>query len=421
MSVVPLVLAGGDGARLWPLSRADRPKPFLDLLGHGSPLDAALSACRTVGTAPIVVAQAPHRFLVAEAARRVGLKPVVLLEPTSRGAGLAVLAGAVRALVSRSDAVLVLMPTQGAGAPQPDRLRDAVGRAADGAWVLFAGEGLHLEVVAARTVLDRARSVAGGGLAACVAGVERCVADRVADLDFERLPSDWGALPSMGLDVLRGPIERVHGQPAVSAGNVADLDDLHRALGPDADGNVARGRVALREVSDSLVVAEDRLVAAHDVDGLIVVETRDAVLVTRRRSARDLRALVAQLRAAGHAEASTQRRVLRPWGSFEPLAQGPRWKVKRILVEVGHALSLQRHAHRAEHWVVVRGRARITCGQECFDLGEQASTFIPRGVVHRLENIGSVALEIIEVQTGDRVDEDDIERLEDRYGRSTGA
>lgn len=405
--LIPVVLAGGQGVRLWPLSRAYRPKPFLDLLGEGSPIGRVLRG-EPGWRAPVVVGRSAHRFLLAEAALQAGVSAHLLLEPEDRGVGNALVAGAYRAIEVDPEAVLVLRT---ADAPAPilaSSLDSAVEQARRGSWVRL-GEGAGLEVVSARELCRRAR---GWGEA-----IGDLVDQRTSDLDFERLPEPgWRALPRRERAALGAPDAQID-LPVTSAQLPSDLAGLYDGLPRDPQGNALAGDSVALHVQRSLILAQSRLVAAMGVSDLAIVETADAVLVAPLSVGAKLRELVQEIEAQGYPQAVAHRRVLRPWGSFLVLAEGPGFKVKRIEVKVGGALSLQRHQHRSEHWVVVRGTAQITRGDEHLTLGAHASTFIPKGCVHRLENGGEDPLEIIEIQTGERVDEHDIERFDDRYGR----
>ena len=206
----------------------------------------------------------------------------------------------------------------------------------------------------------------------------------------------------------------------LSAGwsDVGSFAALHDALPPDSSGNVTRGDVFAEDATNCLLYSTDRLVAAVGLDGHVVIETKDAVMVAPKGRVQDVKKLVDRMKKAGRSEPGLHREVFRPWGSYDSVDAGPRFQVKRLTVKPGAKLSLQKHAHRAEHWVVVKGRARITRDHEVFDLGENESTYIPIGAVHRIENPGTEILQIIEVQSGGYLGEDDIVRIDDTYGRT---
>ena len=242
-----------------------------------------------------------------------------------------------------------------------------------------------------------------------------------SDQDFVRL--DQAAFEACRADSIDYAVMEKTSRAAVvplSAGwsDVGSFAALHDALPPDSSGNVTRGDVVAEDARNCLLVSTDRLVAAVGLDGHVVIETKDAVMVAPKDRVQDVKKLVDRMKKAGRSEPALHREVFRPWGSYDSVDAGPRFQVKRLTVKPGAKLSLQKHAHRAEHWVVVKGRARITRDHETFDLGENESTYIPVGAVHRIENPGTGILQIIEVQSGGYLGEDDIVRIEDTYGRT---
>ncbi|MFK7928345.1 MAG: sugar phosphate nucleotidyltransferase [Myxococcota bacterium] len=407
MRRVPVVLAGGNGARLWPLSRPDRPKTFLPLLANGrSPFQAAVSAAASIGR-PLVLCREQHRFLAREQLSELELDAELLLEPSPRGGGAALGLAAWRCAL---DEELLVLPAE---------LLDAVPEdAPHPGWHVGEDEqGVAWDLVSVAVLRQTLVQLCGETLATTF---ERAAKSISLDLGFWRVAeSAWQDVPHLEAELVRRSAQatRVRVPDRLS---LSDWEAVHRASSLDDSGNAIFGDVLLSDSTGCLVRAESRLVATLGVQDLVVVETADAVLVTSRERADDVRGLRNELVCAGRAEATHHRRELRPWGSFEAIGEGPRWKAKRIVVQPGHALSLQRHNHRAEHWVVVRGTAQIQRGDERFALEVDASTYIPQGVVHRLENIGDDELVLIEVQTGDHLHEDDIERIDDRYGRSVG-
>ncbi|NMX23532.1 mannose-1-phosphate guanylyltransferase/mannose-6-phosphate isomerase [Dissulfurirhabdus thermomarina] len=468
MKLVPVILSGGSGTRLWPLSRAAHPKQFLRL-GAGPSLlrDTVERMAALPGRgAPVLVCHHRHRFLAAEELRGAGVEDATLiLEPAGRNTAPAAACAALEVLRAEGDDALLLV------SPADHLLEDraafagavAAGRPAAeaGALVTFGvtpagpetgygyirpgGEGPGPVPVAefvekpdreaaeayvaagclwnsgiflfrARRYLEELERFAPEILAACREAHARA---RV-DLDFLRLdPEAFGACPSDSIDY--AVMERTGDAVVVPLparwSDLGSWSALWAAGGADRRGNVFEGDVVAEDVRGCLLRAEHRLVAAVGLEDHVVVETADAVLVAPRDRVQEVKALVARLRAEGRGEAETHRRVFRPWGSYEQVDAGDRFQVKRITVKPGARLSLQRHHHRAEHWVVVRGTARITRGDEVLVLTEDQSTYIPLGTVHRLENPGKIPLEIIEVQTGSYLGEDDIVRLEDAYGR----
>ena len=473
--LIPVILSGGSGTRLWPLSRELYPKQLLPLVGDRTMLQE--TAARVAGipgvAAPIVVCNESHRFMVAEQLRESDAAPqAILLEPVGRNTAPAV---AVAALVA-----LELNPARRAGDPDPTLLvlpadhviRDvaafkaavAQGRAAADAGKLVtfgvvpdraetgygyirreAGQGPAYPVAEfvekpdattaarylasgdyywnsgmflfrARAFLDELRAHAPEILAAC----ERAVAAAKRDLDFTRLPAEeFAACPSDSIDYAVMEKTRHAAVIPLAAGwsDVGSWSALADALPTDGAGNVTAGDVLVEDAHGCYLHSTSRLIAAVGLRDHVVVETKDAVLVAPRDRVQDVKALVAQLKTAGRYETSLHREVFRPWGSYDSVDAGERFQVKRLSVKPGASMSLQLHHHRAEHWIVVSGTARITRGDETFLLGENESTYIPMGTRHRIENPGKVPLHIVEVQSGSYLGEDDIVRFEDRYGR----
>lgn len=473
--MTPVILCGGSGSRLWPLSRDAFPKQFLPLAGDDSMLQLTLSRLKGIdGVAPpLVVANAEHRFLAAEQLRQIEVRPAgLILEPVGRNTAPAVAVAALQALAQGEDPLLLVLPADHVIA-DVEAFRQAVeaGRgAADG------GELVTFGVVPRAGSIDGAetgygyiridRMIDGAGPYAVDRFVEKPDAERArryieagnylwnsgmflfrarrfleeleqhapailaasraahagagSDLDFLRL--DEAAFAGCPADSIDYAVMEKTARAAVvplDAGwnDVGSWAALREVRQPDADGNVALGDVWLEDVSGSYIHAEERLVAAIGVKDYVVVETADAVLVAPRDRAQEVKAIVQRLRHAGREETAFHRRVYRPWGSYEGLAKDGRFQVKRIVVNPGSSLSLQMHHHRAEHWIVVKGTARVFCNDEQMLLSEDQSTYIPIGTRHRLENPGVIPLELIEVQTGSYLGEDDIVRFEDNYGR----
>lgn len=476
----PVVLCGGAGTRLWPASRADHPKQLLNLLGNQSLLQATLRRLDGFTAADVrgalVVGNERYRFLLDGQVRASGVsQPLLLLEPIARGTAPAL---TVAAAVSRSqgnDPVLLVMPADhliadnaafqaavaaGLSAAEagafvtfgvsPTRAEIGYGYLKKGDSTAFAGVSKldafveKPDVATAKTLLAGGRHLWNSGIfllraSRWLAAVERlqpnmcsaCTASAqhaVRDGDFLRVDrAEFIASPFDSIDY--AVMEKLHSHPELGPAMVVPLnagwsdigawDSLREVSAMDADGNVARGDALLESCSGSLVLAASRLVVTVGVQDLVVVETADAVLVADRARAQDVKHVVARLKAGGREEATTPRKVFRPWGWYDSLERGPGFKVKRLSVNRGASLSLQMHHHRAEHWVVVTGTAHVTNGDREFDLAVNESTYIPIGTRHRLENQTDAPLEIIEVQTGDYLGEDDIVRFEDRYARVT--
>lgn len=470
--VVPVILCGGCGSRLWPLSRARHPKPFLPLLGDRSLVRE--TARRVAGpgfTAPLVVCHEDHRFLVAEHLRQEGIQPrAIILEPVGRDTAPAAAVAALHlAEQSHRDVLMLIMPSDHlirdnaaflaaietgrpaaetgtlvtfgitptapetgygyiqAGDPRPDasgvltltRFVEKPDSATATRFVAdrssFWNSGIFL--VCARTYLrelDRAAPAILEASRAALAGAH-------AGIDFLRLDSGtFAAMPSASIDVVimehtaRGAVVPVE-MGWTDLGAWSTLWDIGAK---DAAGNVTHGNVLAHEAHGSYLRADSGLLAVTGVDDLIVVVTDDAVLVADRTRAQSLRPLVTRVKTEGRPEYSHHTTVHRPWGSYRTVDRADRFQVKHMIVRPGAGLPLQMHHHRAEHWVVVRGTARVTRGQETFLLDENGSIRIPAGSPHRLDNPGKVPLHLIEVQSGTILAEDGIARVEDGQGRS---
>ncbi|SDH72235.1 mannose-1-phosphate guanylyltransferase/mannose-6-phosphate isomerase [Paraburkholderia phenazinium] len=491
LTIQPVILAGGSGTRLWPLSRECYPKQLIGLIGEDSLLEATLKRLDGVFSAtgealgvrdltqaaPLVVCGEDLRPQTAEQLSRNGRTVRMLLEPVARNTApaLTVAALATRAAAAAGDdPIIIALPADHVIADQrafTAALTRAAAHAANGAIVTLGVPPQHAETgygyIRTGALLDRhgARSierfvekpdqelaeyyVASGeywwnsGMfvvrasvwlaaiahcrpavaAACTDAVERASTERDGTLHLDR--TAWSACPSDSIDY--AVMERI-GTDARLPGVVVPLvagwsdvgawDAVWQASNKDLDGNVARGRVMFESSTDSFAHSDGRLVACVGVTGVVVVETADAVLVVAKDRVQDVRAIVSRLKAEHGPEVHEHRKVQRPWGFYDSIDRGERFQVKRIVVQPGGRLSLQMHHHRAEHWVVVRGTARVTRGDECFLLSENQSAYIPLGVTHRLENPGKTPLEIIEVQSGGYLGEDDIVRFDDQYGRA---
>jgi mannose-1-phosphate guanylyltransferase / mannose-6-phosphate isomerase len=492
--VQPVVLAGGSGTRLWPLSREHCPKQLIELLDGESLLEATMrrfdgvfasgeeaGAAPVCKAAPLVVSSEELQFLTVDRLTRSGLAARVVLEPVARNtapaltvAALAARAGQTSSVPAGDDPVLVVMPADHLIADRVAFARSierAVAHAARGAIVTlgvppqraetgygYIGAGRVLDAHGAR-VIERfvekpdaelaASYIASGDFwwnsgifvvrasvwLAAIAQARPAIAAHCAEA-FERarrdadgsVHLDTAALAACPSDSIDYAVMESIGAEAGLAGVVVPLvagwsdvgawDAVWQVSHKDASGNVARGRVLFEDVNDTFAHSDGRLVACVGVRGVVVVETADAVLVAAKDRVQDVKAIVGKLKAQRGDEARHHRRVERPWGCYDSLDRGERFQVKRIVVKPGGRLSLQMHHHRAEHWVVVRGTARVTRGEDVFLLSENESTYIPLGVKHRLENPGITPLEIIEVQSGGYLGEDDIVRFDDQYGRA---
>lgn len=484
--VIPVILAGGSGTRLWPLSRAMNPKQFIALGGADKTLfQQAASRVGDIAGAPIevrspcVVANEEHRFTVVEQLAGVGVTaPRVLLEPAGRNTAPALMLAALEAtrFVGDADPVLVVTPADHA-ITEPGAFTAALRVAVEAAWhggVVVLGikpdrpdtgygyirtrpsgveAGAGVERVAAFVekpdLATAERYVSEGGywwnsgmfvLRASVwidalrrfrpdiaAASEAAWLTATADAAFLRFDkAAFAAIPSESIDyAVMEPASRVDSgfdlkMVPLDAGwsDLGAWDAVWQLGEHDQKGNSVHGDTMVRDSRNTLVHATSRLVGVIGLDDITVVETADAVLVAHRSKSPAVKDMAVALIAGGRSEASSHRRVHRPWGWYESVDQGPRFQVKRIMVKPGAKLSLQMHHHRAEHWIVVSGTAEVTNGQAVILLTENQSTYIPLGQTHRLANPGRLPLEIIEVQSGSYLGEDDIVRFEDNYGRS---
>ncbi|MDZ7937654.1 MAG: mannose-1-phosphate guanylyltransferase/mannose-6-phosphate isomerase [Rhodoferax sp.] len=482
LTVLPVVLSGGSGTRLWPLSREKYPKQLLPLLGEDSLLQATLR--RVQGTAgldvaaPLVVCNEEYRFVVAEQLRLLGMAGRLVLEPFGRNTAPALAVAAQAAMKNEADPILLVMPADHVILDVP-AFQAAVVQgahlAAEGAVVTFGitpdapetGYG-YIQAGPAQGLVGGARRIArfvekpnlataesylaagdyawNSGLfmvraSVWLAALHVCRSDIAAacalaweqrreDGEFVRLgEAAFAQCPSDSIDyaVMERLAASHGGEQSLPVGVVLPLsagwsdvgawEALWKVLPKDASGNVAQGDTLLHDCRNTLAFSEGRLVACVGVDDLIVVETADAVLVAHKDKTQDVKQIVDRLRKTERSEGQTHRKVFRPWGSYDTVDRGKRFQVKRIVVKPGAALSLQMHHHRAEHWVVVSGVAKVTVGEQVLMLSENQSTYIPLGTQHRLENPGLIPLEMIEIQSGSYLGEDDIVRFEDIYGR----
>ncbi len=465
IEVQPVLLSGGSGTRLWPLSREAYPKQFLPLVGDDTMLQATWRRVAALSTvSPIVVANEDHRFLVAEQLRVIGAPtPRVVLEPVGRNTAPAIAAAALIARAGGADPLLLILPSDHV-VRDADAFRSAVLAAAPaaeaGALVTFgivpqavetgfgyiqaaAGEGVRKvfrfvekpDVATAQHYLDEGGYYWNSGMFLfrasrfldeleryrpdMLAAVRAACADMRRDGEFLRLDREaFAASPSESIDyaVMENTGAAMVLPVDIGWNDVGSWSALWEVSEQDADGNAHHGDVIAVDTRNSYAYAR-RLVALVGVDNLIVVETDDAILVAAKDKVQEVKQVVARLKAEQRSQAALHREVNRPWGSYDSVDAGDGFQVKRIKVKPGAALSLQSHTRRAEHWIVVRGTARVTRNNDVFELFANQSTYIPIGAKHRLENPGVEMLELIEVQSGDYLGEDDIVRYEDVYGR----
>ena len=471
-TIIPVVLSGGSGTRLWPLSRASYPKQFLALAGEQSLIQQTVARARAATQAPpIVVCSAEHRFLVAEQLRALGITAGpdgarIVLEPLARNTAPAVAVAALLAAEADPEAQLLVLAADHAITDVPG-FAAAIGTAsgvADGGRLVTFGmkpdrpetgygyikpgknlsDGAH-EVAAfvekpdaataARYVADGylwnsgsflfPASLVLGELAAHAPAVleaaRAALAAATRDLDFLRLDeAAFAQAPSISIDyaVMEKTKQAAVVPASIGWSDIGSFDALWAIGARDASGNVAIGDALVLDSTDSFVRSDGMLTAVLGMKDAIVVTSDDAVLVTTRERAQDVKKIVDALKARGRKEGSEHRRMYRPWGFYEGLIQGDRFQVKRIQVTPGAKLSLQKHFHRAEHWVVVKGTAIVTRDSETLMVRETESVYLPLGCVHRMENPGKIPLVLIEVQVGSYTGEDDIVRIEDTYGRA---
>jgi mannose-1-phosphate guanylyltransferase len=461
--IVPVIMAGGSGSRLWPLSRARHPKQFLPLSSDKTMLQETVARLSQLPLSEsVTVCNEEHRFLVAEQLREIDSLGKIVLEPAGRNTAPAI---ALAALSVDNDPLLLVLAADHV-IEKIDAFIDSVHRAiplADaGKLVTFgivptephvgygyieAGQELVVGFTVASFKEKPDMQTAGdylkaGGFywnsgmflfrasryleelqafrpdiyQACV----NSVASTQADLDFIRVDAEaFRSCSSESIDyaVMENTSDAAVVPLDAGWSDIGSWSSLWDVGHKDEAGNVAAGDAMLHETKDSYVRADDKLVATIGVENLVIVSTKDAVLVAHKDRAQDAKIIAEQLKAEARSEWELHREVYRPWGKYDSIDNGTRYQVKRITVNPGAKLSVQKHLHRSEHWVVVSGTAKVTNGEDTFLLQENESTFVPIGAVHALENPGETPLEIIEVQSGSYLGEDDIVRLEDRYGR----
>ncbi|QDL54548.1 mannose-1-phosphate guanylyltransferase/mannose-6-phosphate isomerase [Rhodoferax aquaticus] len=469
VEIVPVVMCGGSGTRLWPLSRKALPKQFVPLVDGKSLLQLTLERANLLGPKAVVVASEDHRFLAQECVQAAKVAATILLEPVARNTAAAM---AVAALNAPSKALLVFLPadhhipdavafantikTGVASAQagsivtygiQPTYPSTAYGYIQQGASLVGQGGACAVQRFIEKPNAQKAQELllAGGhfwnaGIFMCeaatlitaleayapdiLASCRKAVAEQTPDGDFRRLDkASFEQCRSESIDyaVMEKAAQtpgHVAVLPFVSAwSDVGSWNAVAELSAPDAQGNRIHGQGHTVNASNTYIHAPHRPVVALGTKNLLIVDTADALLVADADHAEQVKTVVAQLEAQGVSQAQHHRRVARPWGAYDSVDSGERFQVKRIVVKPGASLSLQMHHHRAEHWIVVSGTAEVTNGDKVLLLSENQSTYIPLGQVHRLANPGKVPLEIIEVQSGTYLGEDDIVRLEDTYGR----
>ena len=471
--LVPVILSGGSGSRLWPLSRAQRPKQFLSLTGDNSLFQQTLErVCDIKGhqikLSPIVVANTDHRFLVAEQCREMAIEPMsLILEPVARNTAPAIAVAAMAAMQKSDDPVMLVLPSDHTFSDVA-ALHRAVGvgllAAQGGSMVVFGITPTYPEtgygyvkakkpgdqgaqavdafvekpnLGLARSYIEQGGYYWNSGMFMFRASVylqeltrhrpemvKACQGawdESTIDLEFVRLNKEaFASSPSDSIDF--AVMEKTNKAVVIplDAGwsDVGAWSAVWQVQDRDTSGNAIKGDVLIESSTNSYVNAQSRMVAIVGMDNVVVVETSDAVLVMNKDKSQDVKKLVDQLKSSKRSEVDLHREVFRPWGSYDSIDHGKRFQVKRITVKPSAKLSVQMHHHRAEHWVVVSGTARVRVGDKTQLITENQSVYIPVGEVHSLENPGKVPLHLIEVQTGSYLGEDDIVRFEDLYGRA---
>ncbi|NSX08440.1 mannose-1-phosphate guanylyltransferase/mannose-6-phosphate isomerase [Pseudomonas lini] len=471
--MIPVILSGGSGTRLWPLSRALKPKQFISIHGDLSLFQATLDRIKNLSTEgeslspPIIVCNEDHRFIVAEQSRSLDIKPQkILLEPTARNTAPAIAAATLAALEDGDDPILLVLAadhvisdinafkaslalarvevnkgrivTFGVVPTKPETgygyIRTQMNTAEGAAHVEAFVEKPDLET--AQSYLAQGNYFWNSGMFMFRASVMKSELERLSpdiivaaelslsnaahDHDFTRLNQvDFVNAPNVSIDY--AVMEKTNIASVVilnsSWSDLGAWDSVWEAGLKDENENCIQGDVLLQGVTNSYVHSSHRLVTVLGISDVVVVETSDAILVTTKENSQDVKKIVSELTKNNRVESASHREVYRPWGKYDSVDQGHRYQVKRITVKPGHKLSVQLHHHRAEHWIVVSGTANVQIGDKQVLLSENQSTYIPIGVVHSLENPGRIPLELIEVQSGSYLGEDDIVRFEDRYGR----
>jgi mannose-1-phosphate guanylyltransferase/mannose-6-phosphate isomerase len=465
----PVVLSGGSGTRLWPLSRAALPKQLLRLRGERTMIqDTVLRAQLPGASAPVLICNDSHRFLVAEQMQEIGVKPsAIVLEPVARNTAPAAAVAALITAERDREGVVLLLPSDhfvDDVAAFQRAAQSAAAAAREGKLVTFGitpthaetgygdikrrgdarADAFEVEAFVEKPDAQKAQSYFASGdycwnsgmfafradvfleelgrlQPAILSAAKAAVAAAQRDLDFVRLDHDaFAKSPSISIDdaVMEKTSHAAVVPCEIGWSDVGSWSALWDVSAQDADGNVLIGDVVTEKSSGCFVRAEHRLTALVGAQNLAIVVTDDAVLVADKARSQDVKLIVDKLKANGRDESDTHAIVYRPWGSYQTVDAGDRFQVKHIMVKPGGRLSLQKHAKRAEHWVVVQGTAQVTCDDKIFPLKENESTFIPLGSTHRLENLGTEPLRLIEVQSGSYLGEDDIVRLEDVYGRA---
>lgn len=470
--MIPVVLSGGSGSRLWPLSRQAKPKQFLALTDDLTMLQNTINRLDGVDgiECPIVVCNEMHRFLVAEQLRQIGSEHQgIILEPCARDTAPAICLAALHALKSNKDELLLILPADHVISDissfqhtlyearvmaekgylvtfgiKPTRPETGYGYIKAGQKITESDSAYQIDKFVekpdyktANNYISSGEYFWNGGMFLCkssrfleemalhspdvLTSCELALQKATKDFDFIRVnTNNFESSPSISMDY--AVMEKTESAVVVpmDAGwtDLGAWSAIHQVLEKDKNGNACKGDVVLQESENCLVFAENRLVTLFGMHNAVVVETSDAIIVADNKSCQEVKLIVEKLKRENRSEATEHRQGFRPWGMYDCIDKGNRFQVKRITVKPGETLSLQLHHHRAEHWIVVSGTAKVRCGDKTSLLTENQSTFIPLGELHQLSNPGKFDLELIEVQSGAYLGEDDIERFDDEYGRA---
>ena len=464
MTICTVIMAGGSGTRLWPLSRAMHPKQFLSLHGEDTMLQATLKRLSKLDVDSLVtICNEEHRFFVAEQLRAIDKLGSIILEPVGRNTAPAI---ALAALSAEEDPLLLVLAADHVIQDEDaftEAVTNAIPLAESGKLVTFGivptephtgygyikrgnqqGAGFVVDKFVEKPNVDVAQDYLDSGEHYWNSGMflfkasryleelkkfrpdiheacEASMADTKLDLDFIRINKEkFEASPSDSVDyaVMENTVDAVVVPMSAGWSDIGSWSSLWDVSAKDTNGNATHGDVMLHDSVNSYIRTDGQLVAAVGVKDLVIVATKDVLMVADKNSVQDVKVIAQKLKNDSRSEWEYQREVYRPWGKYDSVDNGERYQVKRITVKPGAKLSVQMHHHRAEHWIVVSGTAKVTNGDKTFLLSENQSTFIPVGVVHALENPGKVELELIEVQSGSYLGEDDIVRFDDRYGRA---
>ncbi len=466
MKICSVVMAGGSGSRLWPLSRAAHPKQFLTLHGENTMLQATFKRLGKLNiSSSVTICNEEHRFFVAEQLREIDKLGSIILEPTGRNTAPAIALAAIS--IKKEDPLMLVLAADHVIQDQTsfeNSVKKAIPLAEAGKLVTFGivpsepntgygyikkgkteGSGFLVDKFVEKPSSEIAKDYLASGDYLWNSGMFLIKASRyleelekfrpdifnacdssmknvASDLDFLRMDkSIFESCPSDSIDyaVMEKTEDAVVVPMDAGWSDIGSWSSLWEIEDKDKNNNVVIGDVILHKTKNTYVRTDEKLVATIGVNDLIITDTKDAILIANKNSVQDVKEIVNQLKAEGRSEWKLHREVYRPWGMYDSIDHGDRYQVKRITVKPGEKLSVQMHHHRAEHWIVVSGRAKVTNGGKTFFLSENESTYIPVGVVHALENAENFPLEIIEVQSGKYLGEDDIVRFEDRYGRET--